>query len=100
MRENIECFCWAQGNGRSKTEKRFCNLHCNREKLRNSPCGTSSSRTIQVYLRLLKETLAFWRSWLSRCKYEGRWRENVLRSALVLKLLTHQPTGAIVAAPT
>ncbi|MES2221576.1 MAG: glycoside hydrolase family 15 protein, partial [Acidobacteriota bacterium] len=50
--------------------------------------------------RLMNETLAFWRNWLSQCKYEGRWREMVLRSALTLKLLTHRPTGAIVASPT
>jgi GH15 family glucan-1,4-alpha-glucosidase len=50
--------------------------------------------------RLMNETLAFWREWLSHCKYEGRWRETVLRSALTLKLLTHRPTGAIVASPT
>jgi GH15 family glucan-1,4-alpha-glucosidase len=45
-------------------------------------------------------TVVYWRSWLSRSKYRGRWREMVNRSALTLKLLTYAPTGALVAAPT
>jgi GH15 family glucan-1,4-alpha-glucosidase len=49
---------------------------------------------------MFRDTVSHWRSWLSRCRYTGRWREIVQRSALALKLLTFEPTGAIVAAPT
>jgi GH15 family glucan-1,4-alpha-glucosidase len=49
---------------------------------------------------LFERTVNFWQRWLSKCTYTGRWRETVYRSALTLKLLTFEPTGAIVAAPT
>ncbi|MEM9221272.1 MAG: glycoside hydrolase family 15 protein [Pseudomonadota bacterium] len=45
-------------------------------------------------------TVTYWRDWLSQSTYRGRWREMVDRSALALKLMTYEPTGAIVAAPT
>jgi len=46
------------------------------------------------------ETVRFWRGWLHRSSYTGRWREMVSRSAITLKLMTYKPTGAVVAAPT
>jgi alpha,alpha-trehalase len=48
----------------------------------------------------IDRTVGFWRDWLARCTYHGPYREQVLRSALVLKGLTNAPTGAIAAAPT
>jgi GH15 family glucan-1,4-alpha-glucosidase len=45
-------------------------------------------------------TVSYWRRWLERSRYRGRWREMLHRSALTLKLLTYAPTGALVAAPT
>ncbi|NBC17123.1 MAG: glycoside hydrolase family 15 protein [Bacteroidetes bacterium] len=49
---------------------------------------------------LFQNTLDYWRRWISQCTYQGRWREQVHRSALALKLMTFEPTGAIVASPT
>ncbi|SDC07413.1 glycoside hydrolase family 15 protein [Nocardioides lianchengensis] len=50
--------------------------------------------------RLFDQTARFWRDWLAQSTYAGRWREMVDRSAITLKLLTHEPSGAIIAAPT
>ncbi len=48
----------------------------------------------------LVELDKFWREWSSRCTYEGRWRDAVMRSLITLKALTYAPTGGIVAAAT
>src|SRR5690606_27841458 len=51
----------------------------------------------------LEKTVAAWREWSKRCRFdcdESGWREAVTRSLITLKLLTFQPTGGIVAAPT
>src|ERR687883_250805 len=61
-------------------------------------CGLSISEAEEE--ELFERTVGYWRRWLSKCTYTGRWREMVQRSALTLKLLTFEPTGAIVAAPT
>jgi len=53
----------------------------------------------QSYKRIW-ETRKFWRNWIARMDYQGRYREAMERSLLTLKLLSYEPTGAIVAAPT
>jgi GH15 family glucan-1,4-alpha-glucosidase len=47
-----------------------------------------------------ENTVDYWRRWLAKTPYQGRWREMLHRSALTLKLMTYKPSGAIVAAPT
>jgi pentatricopeptide repeat protein len=50
--------------------------------------------------RLADDTAAYWKRWIGRSTYTGRWREMVDRSAMTLKLMTYEPTGAPVAAAT
>lgn len=50
--------------------------------------------------RSLTDAVTFWRAWMKRSTYRGRWREIVGRSALLLKLHQSREHGAIIAAPT
>lgn len=49
---------------------------------------------------LLAQTEAYWLAWTSSTHAPGRYREQILRSALALKLMQYSETGALVAAPT
>ena len=48
----------------------------------------------------LATTLAWWTQWSRRCKYQGPYRSEVIRSALALKLMTYSLSGGVIAAPT
>jgi len=62
--------------------------------------GTPRRFTPGEVQELTDHTARFWRDWLHKSTYTGRWRDVVARSAMTLKLMTYRPTGAIVAAPT
>jgi GH15 family glucan-1,4-alpha-glucosidase len=50
--------------------------------------------------RRFHETSRFWKTWIAKSSYKGRWREMINRSALMLKLLISRKHGSIIAAPT
>ncbi len=50
--------------------------------------------------RRANDTALYWRNWLGQSTYHGRWQDMVARSAMTLKLMTYNPTGAPVAAAT
>ncbi|KKA28439.1 hypothetical protein TD95_005313, partial [Thielaviopsis punctulata] len=60
----------------------------------------TTSITTEILDLQQHDTQSFWYKWISKSKYKGRWREVVNRSLMILKMLTYEPTGAIVAAPT
>ncbi|MEU4968702.1 glycoside hydrolase family 15 protein [Streptomyces smyrnaeus] len=49
---------------------------------------------------IVSATRRWWQEWASHCRYQGRYREAVVRSLITLKALTYAPTGGIIAAPT
>ncbi len=64
------------------------------------PEDQSPTQSPHYAIDAFKDTLNFWREWVSKSSYQGRWREIVNRSALVLKLLTSRRYGSIIASPT
>lgn len=50
--------------------------------------------------RAVADTERFWTQWIAGCSYDGPWRAEVRRSLVLLKALTYQPTGGILAAAT
>lgn len=57
------------------------------------PCGDAAWAVVDM-------TVRWWEEWGRQLTFDWRYRDAVLRSALVLKLLTYAPSGAMVAAPT
>src|SRR3712207_7869992 len=54
--------------------------------------GPGEALTQVGFDEALARTLAYWRRWISRCTYNGRWREIIHRSALALKLIDRKST--------
>ncbi len=69
--------------------------------LEDASYGANSIAADPAYVSAaFKETSNYWRSWLRRSSYRGRWREIVNRSSLALKLLTSSEHGSMIAALT
>jgi GH15 family glucan-1,4-alpha-glucosidase len=62
-------------------------------------CGSGVGGTEEVRASL-RQSREFWWTWANRCTYKGPFQDHVIRSALVLKLMTYAPTGALLAAST
>jgi GH15 family glucan-1,4-alpha-glucosidase len=68
--------------------------------LETGTSGVPTAVPVAEAQRLFTDTAHFWQDWVGQSTYTGRWREEVQRSAITLKLLTYAPTGGLVAAPT
>jgi GH15 family glucan-1,4-alpha-glucosidase len=69
----------------------------------NGDVGRVSNQALEIIKSTVyheTQTKNYWRSWARKCRYRGRFQQEVERSLLLLKLLTYKPSGAIVAAPT
>jgi GH15 family glucan-1,4-alpha-glucosidase len=50
--------------------------------------------------KAIETTTRWWRNWVKACRYDGPYREAVVRSLIILKAMCYRPSGGIVAAPT
>jgi GH15 family glucan-1,4-alpha-glucosidase len=55
---------------------------------------------MELVEKRFQQTGRFWKAWIAKSKYRGRWREMVQRSALMLKLLVSRKHGSLIAAAT
>jgi len=64
--------------------------------------GPDRPTTLEHYRTQAKLDLTqrYWKDLVAMMQYEGLWRDQVVRSFLVLHLMIYRGTGAIVAAPT
>ncbi len=69
--------------------------------LETEEAGQQSPAAEETFVRRSHaHTVQYWREWINKNHYEGRWQDMVSRSALALKLLTSAKYGSIAAAAT
>jgi GH15 family glucan-1,4-alpha-glucosidase len=90
--EEFELRTWNAGNGSFRLDAGGRSTFA-----LGAPAAPVSREETEV---AVERTSATWMDWAGRAQYDGPWREEVVRSALVLKLLSFDPSGAILAAPT
>lgn len=62
-----------------------------------NPLEAPLERTVEKFLH---ETITYWRTWIKHATISAFYQEEVIRSALALKLHQYEDTGAIIAAST
>lgn len=82
---------------RANERVRFSLIYANPAKLGYDPPEVPGGEELD---RRVKETLGWWHQWARQANFNAADAPAALRSALVLKTLSHAPTGAIAAAAT
>lgn len=90
QRLSEEQTAWAQFDIEAGAQKHFVLSFTKEDRTARAPMVEDAEQ----------ECIHWWRDWVERSDYQGRWRDTVIRSLITLKALTYEPTGAMVAAPT